>query len=358
MTGTRIRRLFTKARPHRCHDCDWRGWVEPLEGPGQEVVIVAWWLYLAGLVIVCVLIRTATDRWWPATVLAFGPRWMLLAPLVMAPLVLWVRPRLWWTLVAPITAGAVLMNVSAGGLFPRGREGRDPSLRVVTQNVGGGRFDTAGLTAWLQRVKPEIVLFQECYNRGAAALDAVEDWEVQSDAGLCMATRFPVNVVATVDRHSLGGYGNIAARYDMDIEGRHVSVLNVHLETPREGFEAILGGSAEGPDVLDKVGGLREAESALAKQLLEGAPEEGNVLIAGDFNMPVESDIYRRYWGGFANAFSNICVGLGHTKMTRWFGVRIDHVLTGGDLDATDARVGPAVGADHRPMIVQIMFRP
>ena len=32
-TSARVRKRFTNARPHRCHDCGWRGWIEESEGP-------------------------------------------------------------------------------------------------------------------------------------------------------------------------------------------------------------------------------------------------------------------------------------------------------------------------------------
>ena len=34
--SARVRRYFTSARPHRCHHCGWRSWIEPTDGPGSE----------------------------------------------------------------------------------------------------------------------------------------------------------------------------------------------------------------------------------------------------------------------------------------------------------------------------------
>ena len=50
-------------------------------------------------------------------------------------------------------------------------------------------------------------------------------------------------------------------------------------------------------------------------------------FVVGDFNMPVESAIYRKYWSTFGNALSQLGRGRPVTKATRWHGIRIDHIL-------------------------------
>ena len=76
----------------------------------------------------------------------------------------------------------------------------------------------------------------------------------------------------------------------------------------------------------------------------------------GDFNLPVESAIYRRSWGSFHNALSETGLGLVPTKHTRWHGVRIDHVLAGPGWQAIRAWVGPGLGGDHRPVIADLRW--
>src|SRR5439155_5647959 len=82
----------------------------------------------------------------------------------------------------------------------------------------------------------------------------------------------------------------------------------------------------------------------------------GPVLLAGDFNLPVESAIYRRSWSSFSNAFSTAGLGWGHTKLTSWHGVRIDHVLAGPGWQFRRCWVGPDVGSDHRPLIAEAQW--
>ena len=79
------------------------------------------------------------DVWWPATVLLFGPRWVLLLPAVV--LLPWavLRDRDWVVPlgVAVVVAAGPLVGLRSGvrGLLPAG-EGF--GLRVATLNAWGG----------------------------------------------------------------------------------------------------------------------------------------------------------------------------------------------------------------------------
>ena len=96
----------------------------------------------------------------------------------------------------------------------------------------------------------------------------------------------------------------------------------------------------------------REIESTLARAFANQT--SGPLIVAGDFNMPVESAIYRAHWHEFTNAFSCAGWGFGATKATRWHGIRIDHVLLGPGWSCAGAQVGADLGLDHRPMVVDL----
>jgi endonuclease/exonuclease/phosphatase (EEP) superfamily protein YafD len=80
----------------------------------------------------------------------------------------------------------------------------------------------------------------------------------------------------------------------------------------------------------------------------------GPRIVAGDFNAPVESRIYRDEWEGWTNAFSAAGFGLGSTRLNGWIRARIDHVLVDDEWKVVDAQPGRDVGSDHRPMIVRL----
>jgi endonuclease/exonuclease/phosphatase (EEP) superfamily protein YafD len=132
--------------------------------------------------------------------------------------------------------------------------------------------------------------------------------------------------------------------------------MNVHLATVRDGLSAVMRLRPwKGADQLVANMRQRDFESSLARTFAERA--RGPLLITGDFNMPIESAVYQRHWSSFTNAFSVAGLGTGHTKATRWHGIRIDHVLLGPGWECLDARVGRHLGGDHRPMIADIYLR-
>jgi vancomycin resistance protein VanJ len=83
-----------------------------------------------------------------------------------------------------------------------------------------------------------------------------------------------------------------------------------------------------------------------------------DTIIAGDFNTPIESPIYRHAWARYGNAFSQAGFGCGATvtfeRRNFRFSARIDHVLFGPNWRCRAAWVGPELGSDHRPVIAEL----
>src|SRR5207244_8594704 len=69
---------------------------------GRAVAVIAWccWLYAATVFGLWVLLGTAADRAWPATLVMYGPRWLWALPLlILLPVAAVVRPRSLWLLL-------------------------------------------------------------------------------------------------------------------------------------------------------------------------------------------------------------------------------------------------------------------
>ncbi len=83
------------------------------------------------------------------------------------------------------------------------------------------------------------------------------------------------------------------------------------------------------------------------------------MILAGDFNLPTDSTIYREVWSGWTNAFSTTGFGFGYTVWTRAtclsYGLRIDHVLTPSVIKPRRSWVGPNVGSDHLPLLADLV---
>jgi endonuclease/exonuclease/phosphatase (EEP) superfamily protein YafD len=172
---------------------------------------------------------------------------------------------------------------------------------------------------------------------------------------MSLLSRFPILGVAARDRSDVwraAGSGAIV-RYTLDTPLGRVDLTSVHLETPREGLEAILrfgpGAAAE----LEAKNEQRLVEARLARAWVD-ASACGLRLVAGDFNTPVESQLFRDHWRGFRDCHSTAGWSFGFTKHTRRIGTRIDHVLTGPGLACVSARVAAGHGGDHLPLVVEV----
>jgi len=314
------------------------------------------WLYVIAIVLVWLSLRLGGDRWWWATVLLFGPRWIFAVPLaLLVPAAVILRPRVLWLLggAAGFLCFAVLGMCMPWRTFVDSAAER-PTLRVLTFNVDLGRGDLPGLDQLIEEAQPDLVALQECNDDLAPKIFVAQGWHVLRKRNLWLASRYAIEEErAVIDDGKLGYWGTIALRCRLETPLGLVRAVVVHLETPREGLDAVRWDGWGGRGAMQAEIERRAKISALASDLAGGARR---TLVLGDFNMPVDSAIYRRDWSRFKNAFSQAGWGFGGSKMTRWFHVRIDHVLASGDWQVVRAWLGPHMRSDHRPLIAD--FRP
>ena len=329
----------------------------------RVVRTLAWlsWIYVLGAIGAAIVLWTLADKWWPATAALFGPRWVLLTPLaLLMPAAVLVRRHL----LLPLLAGAVVVLVPVMGLrlhWSSDAVARDAhrSLRVLTFNAEGGEIIAPVLPEVLEDWDADVVALQECGRElGAAVAKLPPAWHHHDNKqGLCLVARYPIASAEQIDRKgfervresALGGTSD-AMRYGLETPARRVHVVNVHLETPRTGFN--LATQAGNSQALKDNTMLRELESRLVRDWVARSP--GAFVVAGDFNMPVASAIYRSVWGDLLNGFSDAGLGFGMTKYNGWIRVRIDHVLAGPGWNAVRARVEGDRRSDHRPMVVDL----
>ena len=313
--------------------------------------------YSAGLVLLLVLVFGAGEAFWPVTLFLFGPRWVIALPLpVLAGLSAFLDRRL---AVALTVVCLVLLvpllgfNVPWARMATWGQRTNAPTIRVLTWNVGGSVEPGPGPVAWvLDQAQPDIAVLQEC---SEARLDQPGDWFRNRAHHSCLLSRFAIVEVAErdpKDMWTLSGSGAIV-RYGLETPLGRVELTNVHLETPREGLEAVLGSGSRGIAEMQAKYAQRELEARVARRWVEEGTG-GLRVVAGDFNTPVESNLFRTYWGEFSDCHEAAGWGFGHTKRTRRIGARIDHVLAGAGLECIDTKVGPWVGGDHAPLIATL----
>jgi endonuclease/exonuclease/phosphatase (EEP) superfamily protein YafD len=300
------------------------------------------------------------DRWWPATVLLFGPRWILILPLIgLLPLAA-IKDR---ALLTPLLLSGVLLVGPVMGFHTGWRSlfagpGSGDDFTIVSFNARGGEtllWSPANLLADWQ---PDVAAFQECGRQLSEGLGQIPGWHVDARNGLCLASRFEILGAREMDREALeaaGGAGKVIT-YELDLGGSSFLMTNLHLDTPRDGFELIRTGQVqEGVPKVREKSILRDIELRQSSLWAEGFL--GPHIVVGDFNTPVESRSYRKAWGEWQNSFSVAGSGFGGTRLNGWIRVRIDHVLANTYWKVVDAWLEEDVGSDHLPTAARLRLR-
>ena len=301
------------------------------------------------------LLWAAADLWWPATLLLFGPRWWLGVPtLGVIGAAGAARSRV-GVAAGVVSLGVALvafagLTVSLGPLG--GGAGGAGRLRLVTLNADAKSLDKPALAAFLDAVRPDLLLVQDAGSFGLDASDVPQGWAVAGrDVSLRAASPHPVEFVEGFFRPEFAG-GRGAARFRLDMPQFGVVVATcVHLPTPRNGLAAALHAAPGAGGQLDHDSAARADASGRVADWAAGA---GDLLLAGDFNTPPESRIYRRDWAGYRNAFSACGTGFGFTMATHRAAVRIDHILFAPPWECRECWVGPNVGSAHRPVVADL----
>ena len=329
--------------------------------PFERSMVWAVWGYLFTVMLVWVGLWQWGDRWGPMTVLLFGPRWVLLVPLVgLVIAVIRSNPKLLvpLCLVAALVIGPVMgFNLGWRRWFDRNLPGTP--VRVVTYNVAGGANLNTSLPWIIEETRADIIGFQECGSALADGVRALPEiaWFTSVQDHLCLVSRFPITEIRQLDREDVrvaGGSG-IVIEYTIDLGDQQLRLTNLHLDTPRAGLAPVRDGTvSEGLQRLRSKSVVRDIESRQARRWVDGS--DGAIVVLGDFNLPVESVIYRRHWGDMCNAFSYAGFGFGFSRFAGWIRARIDHVLVGDGLQVVRAFVGPDFGSDHHPMIADLIL--
>ena len=222
-----------------------------------------------------------------------------------------------------------------------------PSLRVMSFNLLSDNESYSDVIDYIDTVTPDLVLLHE----------ASRPWEVALEsAGL--------------------GYQVIRARSDDLIFGTLVLARGSEVEAVSFGFSSTspravevifipegwtepvsgLGVHPLAPTDAERAD-LRDAQLAFAGQW--ASSQRGPFVIAGDFNATPWSWPFRRLMASADVRNSQAGFGLQPSFASQTnllLRVPIDHLLHSADLEVTDRRLGPDLGSDHFPLLVDLQL--
>lgn len=298
------------------------------------------------------------ERHWLATLVTYLPQWPFVAPAALLLLVSLVRRARRATL---INAGAVLFGMVAllgfrftlPGNIPKG----SPVLRVMTFNIRHGDGGTERIAAAIRHLDPDVICLQEANAYGRlpdprpGLQRALPGYHFAHGGELMIASRYPIRSRRIVPLETLRTR-RPALETVLDVGGKTVTVLNVHLATfvTTASLQNRRGRSL--PAYLRGTADLR-AEQTTAL-LARARAVQTPLIVAGDFNTPPRGRVYGRLTGALHDAFAERGRGFGYTFPARRPMLRIDYLLTSGGAIPVRASVPAVLASDHRPLIAEV----
>lgn len=213
------------------------------------------------------------------------------------------------------------------------------TLTIMTANVNLHNKDANPLLDLVAKEAPDLLLLQEVtpawFEQCRHLYPHRAEVPHRSYFGLALYSRFPIENVQQDDPVNRDVP---ILRADLDVEGRRVHVMNVHLPSP------------ESRKFIE----IRLAQYAWLTEYLAGL--DGPAIVAGDFNCTMWSPLYKRLVG--RGDLVNTRQGYG--MMPTWLPLAgslhllpIDHILVRG-MFVTDARLGLRIGSDHSPFVAEV----
>lgn len=316
--------------------------------------------YLMILLCITVMMHTRLNEHWLATLWLFSPRWVAVLPMVLLlPLTLWFRPKTSWVYLAH---ALLIFFPIMGYQLSRSQDAQiddGECLVVLTCNLGGGTVDLDELADLIRRRNVELVCLQECIAKNSEALFSALNWNRRHKGNIAIGSVHPLGEIGVhAEYPEAQFFAKATIGCDVLIPGEQIfRAVSIHLPTFRPALEELRRFQFDaGPGAMAN---MADKYRSIAKQAAESIEKLSTpVLIAGDFNVPTESIFYHDYWGTKLNAFSVAGTGLGHTKFTRWHGVRIDHILSDASWTPVHSKVCADVGSDHHPLIAVLLKPP
>lgn len=323
---------------------------------------VATFGYAVVVLISLALIKQLGDRWWPATLLMFSPRWPFLLPIPL--LIAWAaaRRRFWpWAVHAAtlaVVAGPLMgLRLPIATLFAASPISTGERVRVVSFDRGGGGFDPSALVRFVADERADVLCLQNAQH------DPVLDgyfrqigWH--SDGEGTIWSRFPIvqDLGPSVDEFEVRG-DRAAKLHRARIRlknGREVVVANVLMPAMDDAFSGLARRDFERIRLFSD---WRRRQALKVRDALR-ATAATPLILAGDFNMPPDSPTMGLLREAYASGFERVGWGYGYTRPGPLPWIAADRILASRECRFTSCRVGPRIGPAHRPIVAEVIVGP
>ena len=327
-----------------------------------RLMVVLSWINLLALAVVAWLLFVVSESWWVGTVLTYAPLTPFVAPTLglLVASFFWHRPSLFLNTVSLALVAGPVMGLSfpilrLTGIVPVRADGYE--LKLVSCNVQAFRPDFSMLLHEIAVIDPDVIALQEAFPLSPLVTTAFPEWYTVQQDRYWVGSRYPLRLITTCQAAIFNRIAGVAV--EIQTPAGSVILGNIHQMTPRRGLVKLSLRSVfedDGPRRLEKLGRQRAEESLAIRTWMESARGNRPLLICGDFNTPVSSQLFRSHWSEFQSAFDIAGIGFGYTAPCQpsqywpenlpW--ARIDHILCSAEWSVQSCQVGHSAGSDHR----------
>ena len=300
------------------------------------------WLRLLACLAILVALPTYLAlgaRWWWVFDLATHFRFFYACALLPLAAVLCATKR--WRLLAWV-AVALLIDISWLAPHYLGRTVPDDAsfTRIISINVLFNNLQRERVLQLIQQESPDIVLLVEVDPSWQPTLSELASQFPHALAepragsfGIALFSKLPLEDLQVVET---GSTGSPSIHATVEIGKTNVRIVGTHFMPPMssERFQ------------------LRNEQLLATAQALAQKPRP--CLVLGDMNITPWSPHFRDLL-----EIGNLCNSqAGFGIQPSWLGaIPIDHLLHSEDIAVLNRRIGPQVGSDHRPLIVDFVVR-
>ena len=333
----------------------------PDELPGRTRPPVRPWRLVVSLLVIAMAAAfmlpdlLGLDRRGPfAQLVSFRPTLLGgLAVLTVAAVVAAGVRRRGWTLacgllVVALVASAMVLPRALGGItVPEPDAPLRPALTVLSFNTYEGQADVDALADLIKQTNPDLIALPESAARFSEKL-----------APLTPGYRFlpSSNRGRDVNGVTVGvraDSGDVAAQVDRSTGFPSVQISGGKLGTVRfVAFHSIAPTPGEIPEWSSDL-------STLPRWCADR--QAGPVIIAGDFNATLDHSVFRSAIEGCTDSAERTgesLIGTWPTRVPRWMGTQIDHVLVTGGITPESLSVHDVPGSDHRAIVTRLLLSP
>ena len=333
----------------------------------KRLITTGSWANLCLAIAMIILIFGVSERWWLGAAATYAPRGLALLPSVfLVPLSIIVsRWMLGVNLLAVILIAffAMEFNIPIGGAAGEAAANATP-LRIASLNVQRFKPDFDAALAEIGASERDLIVLQESELDKPASLAAhfSDGWHIASRAEYWVASRYPVRYLE--EHRSTVFKRRSAAAFEVDHPDGAFRLICVHTSTARHGLMHLDPRKLNIAELNDRQA-RRATELDAIREFAERIGGERPLILAGDFNLPASSNLWKKFATGFTDAFAARGLGYGYTAPCDGPGPmpsnfpwsRVDHILVNDAWLITAVGVGTGSGSDHRLLSAKLIRR-